>query len=137
VCRSINLVFLGLSDSEEEIWLLLRTIRDPEYPFTLAQLRVVSPGFIRVFDKARIVSILFKPTVPHCSLSTLIGLAIRVRIMNDFLVDPAWKLIVQIVPGSHELRHEINKQLMDKERIAAAAENPHVMKIVNDCLALH
>ena len=36
--------FLGLNDDEEEIWLLVRNIRDPEYPYTLGQLRVVSPN---------------------------------------------------------------------------------------------
>lgn len=76
----------------------------------------------------------FTPTVPHCSLSTIIGLSIRLKVLNDFLVDPRWKLVVRVSPGSHKSEQEINKQLNDKERVAAAIENPNLMKIIKHCI---
>ena len=34
---------LGLSEIEEELWFLIRDIMDPEFPYTLSQLRIISP----------------------------------------------------------------------------------------------
>jgi metal-sulfur cluster biosynthetic enzyme len=124
----------NLSDSEEEIWLLIRTIHDPEYPYTLNQLRVVSPNWIRVFEAQKTIWIQFTPTIAHCALSSLIGLSIRLKILQDFIVDPAWKLHVTLTPGSHNIETEINKQINDKERVSAAMENPNLVAILYHCI---
>lgn len=42
--------------------------------------------------------------------------------------------MVRITPGSHASADAINKQLADKERVAAALENPGLMQAVNQCL---
>ena len=34
----------------------------------------------------------------------------------------------------HESEGDINKQLADKERVAAAMENPNLARVVNQCL---
>ena len=73
----------------------------------------------------------FTPTVSHCSLSTLIGLSILYTIQNEFLVEPGWKVIVAIAPGSHQQENEINRQLNDKERVAAALENPRLINLID------
>jgi hypothetical protein len=56
----------------------LRTIRDPEKPNTLEDLKVVYEDGIFVQkptdSNVIVVRIEFNPTVPHCSLATLIGL---------------------------------------------------------------
>ena len=46
-----------------------------------------------------------------------------------------WKVSVSINPGSHASEVAINKQLADKERVAAALENSHLLEVVNQCLA--
>jgi metal-sulfur cluster biosynthetic enzyme len=53
----------------------LRSITDPEHPLTLEQLAVVSASQIKVSNKqgAERVLIEFTPTIPHCSMATLIG----------------------------------------------------------------
>lgn len=33
------------------------------------------------------------------------------------------------------LFHPVNKQLADKERVAAALENTHLLEVVNQCLS--
>ena len=38
---------------------------------------------------------------------------------------------VRITPGAHNNEKEINKQLNDKERVAAALENDHLLSMVN------
>lgn len=45
------------------------------------------------------------------------------------------KTVVRITPGSHATEEAINRQLADKERVAAAMENPGLMETVNECLA--
>ena len=55
---------------------LIRTIKDPEKPESLEELEVVSEDRIKVqpFDENTcLIKIEFVPTVPHCSLATLIG----------------------------------------------------------------
>lgn len=54
---------------------LLRSITDPEHPLTLEQLAVVSASQIKASNKPghERVLIEFTPTIPHCSMATLIG----------------------------------------------------------------
>jgi hypothetical protein len=46
-----------------------------------------------------------------------------------------FKIDVEIFPGTHASRDAVNKQLADKERVAAALENGHLLDVVNQCLA--
>lgn len=43
-------------------------------------------------------------------------------------------IIVQITEGGHASEDQVNKQLNDKERVAAALENPHLLRMVGQCL---
>ncbi|XP_040082670.1 cytosolic iron-sulfur assembly component 2A isoform X2 [Oryx dammah] len=86
-----------------EVYDLIRTIRDPEKPNTLEELEVVTESCVEVQEIKEddyLVIIRFTPTVPHCSLATLI----------------------------------VNKQINDKERVAAAMENPNLREIVEQCV---
>ncbi len=111
----------------------------------------------------------FTPTVAHCSMATLIGLSIRVKLMRTlparFKVDikvcgsvgaapsrddgtrppllrtvrsrahlSPQRLAKQVTPGSHSSEAAVNKQLADKERVAAALENPNLLDMVNRCV---
>lgn len=40
-----------------------------------------------------------------------------------------------MTPGTHHSEHQVNKQLADKERVAAALENSHLIKVINQCIA--
>jgi hypothetical protein len=62
---------------------LIRGITDPEHPLTLEQLSVVYPEGISVDDAASKAVVEFTPTVPHCSMATLIGLCVRVRLLRS------------------------------------------------------
>uniref|UniRef100_F1LEM3 MIP18 family-like domain-containing protein n=2 Tax=Ascaris TaxID=6251 RepID=F1LEM3_ASCSU len=117
-----------------EIFDLIRDINDPEHPLTLEQLNVVQEELISVGDEEgeKIVDVKFTPTIPHCSMATLIGLAIRIKLMRS--LHPSIRLIVRITPGTHNTEDAINKQLADKERVAAATENEGLMRAINQCL---
>uniref|UniRef100_A0A914R4H6 MIP18 family-like domain-containing protein n=1 Tax=Panagrolaimus davidi TaxID=227884 RepID=A0A914R4H6_9BILA len=101
-----------------EVFDYIRDINDPEHPFYDTE----DPW----------VDVSFTPTIPHCSLATLIGLAIKVKLSRS--LPPNMKTVVHITPGTHNTEAAINKQLADKERVAAAIDNPSVMRTVNQCL---
>ncbi|KIK03815.1 hypothetical protein K443DRAFT_676476 [Laccaria amethystina LaAM-08-1] len=116
---------------QEEIFDLIRAIYDPEHPNTLEELRVVSAPQISVTSNH--VNVEFTPTVPHCGMSTLIGLSIRVRLLRS--LPNRFKVDIYVKPGSHQSEHAVNKQLNDKERVAAALENPVLLDTVEKCLS--
>ncbi|TGZ32450.1 Uncharacterized protein DBV15_04891 [Temnothorax longispinosus] len=115
---------------------LLRTIKDPEKPQTLEQLDVVYEDCIKVCHSTpagvSVIRVEFNPTVPHCSLATLIGLCIRIKLERH--LSALFKLDIYIKKGAHSTEQEINKQINDKERIAAAMENPNLRELVEKCI---
>lgn len=115
-----------------EIFDLLKNLNDPEHPLTLEELNVIQQAHIDVNDAENFVNVYFTPTIPHCSMATLIGLSIRVRLMRA--LPSRFKVQVMIREGTHASEQAINKQLSDKERVTAALENTHLLEVVNQCL---
>lgn len=117
-----------------EIFDLIRDIKDPEHEeLSLEALNVLQLRNVSVDESKKNVHVLFVPTVPHCSASTLIGLSIRVKLMRS--LPPGWKIDVAIFPGAHLQEDQVNKQLADKERVAAALENGNLIDVVHKSLA--
>lgn len=46
-----------------------------------------------------------------------------------------FKVDIMVSPGSHGSEEAVNKQLNDKERVAAALENPNLLSMVDRCLS--
>lgn len=67
-------------------------------------------------------------------MATLIGLSIRVQLLRA--LPKRFKVDVSITPGTHNAENAVNKQLADKERVAAATENNHLIGVINQCIAL-
>lgn len=125
-----------LKDLKESIFDCIKTIKDPEKPASLEDLNVVYEDGVSVewnpTLKNYIVQIEFNPTVPHCSLATLIGLCVKVKLQRNFQEN--FKLNIFLKEGSHDTELEINKQINDKERVAAAMENPSLFDLVEKCI---
>ena len=51
----------------------------------------------------------------------------------DRSIPKRFKVSVNIFPGSHNSEEAVNRQLNDKERVAAALENAHLLDVVNKC----
>ncbi|GAA5859182.1 hypothetical protein JCM5353_006363 [Sporobolomyces roseus] len=119
---------------QDEIFDLIRSISDPEHPLTLEQLAVVSSSQITVQNGERPhVLVEFTPTIPHCSMATLIGLSLRVRLLRS--LPERFKVDIKVKEGTHQSENAVNKQLNDKERVAAALENTHLLSVVQQCLS--
>ena len=82
---------------------LIREINDPEHPLSLEELNVVELTKVEVDDDANKVEIHFTPTIPHCSMATLIGLSIRVKLLRS--LPSRFKVDVRITPGAHASEH--------------------------------
>jgi metal-sulfur cluster biosynthetic enzyme len=124
----------GVRDAVDalEVFELIRHINDPEHPLTLEQLDVAKAEFITVDDARSTLDVRYKPTIPHCSMATLIGLCIRVKLIRS--LPPRFKTTVRIEPGTHMQEESVSKQLNDKERVCAALENANLLEMVNRCL---
>eukprot|EP00126_Sphaerothecum_destruens_P000799 Sdes_comp11053_c0_seq2m2677 len=82
-----------------EIFDLIRSIHDPEHPHTLEELNVARLDQISIDDDKSQVHVEFTPTIPHCSLATLIGLCIQVKLLRS--LPSRFKIDVIVSPGTH------------------------------------
>jgi len=124
----------------QEIYNLISTISDPEHPLSLGSLAVVKIEDIHLTPssidptKRAIARVLVEitPTVEHCSLATIIGLGIRVRLEQS--LPRNIRVDVRVKDGTHASGDQANKQLADKERVAAALENKTLMGVIRKML---
>ncbi|KAL6715970.1 hypothetical protein ACLMJK_006932 [Lecanora helva] len=126
---------------EQEIYDLIAPISDPEHPLTLGSLSVVNLPDIHLAptfpDKGATsplttLTVLITPTITHCSLATVIGLGVRVRL--EQALPPRFRVDVRIKEGTHSTADQVNRQLGDKERVAAAMENSSLMAVLRKML---
>ncbi|KAK2427643.1 protein AE7 [Trifolium repens] len=108
-------------------------LEDPEHPYSLEELKVITEEAVEVNDQNSYVRVTFTPTVEHCSMATIIGLCLRVKLLRS--LPSRYKVDIRVAPGSHATEAAVNKQLNDKERVAAALENPNLVNMVDECLA--
>uniref|UniRef100_A0A672YK67 Cytosolic iron-sulfur assembly component 2A n=1 Tax=Sphaeramia orbicularis TaxID=375764 RepID=A0A672YK67_9TELE len=73
-----------------------RSIRDPEKPNTLEELDLGEDEYL--------IIIKFSPTVPHCSLATLIGLCLQVKLQR--CLPFKHKLEIYISEGTHSTEED-------------------------------
>jgi metal-sulfur cluster biosynthetic enzyme len=129
---------------EQEIYDLISTISDPEHPLSLGQLAVVNlpdihitpsprPGTPASTDGLVHVRVEITPTITHCSLATVIGLGVRVRL--EQALPPNYRIDVRVKENTHSQDDQVNKQLGDKERVAAALENQDLKRMLDSMLA--
>ncbi|KYK57601.1 FAM96B-like protein [Drechmeria coniospora] len=127
---------------EQEIYDLIHSISDPEHPVSLGLLSVINLPDIHITpspalgvpDQSTIVNVLVEltPTVTHCSLATVLGLGVRVRL--EQVLPPNYRVDVRCKENSHSQDDQVNKQLADKERVAAALENDTLRGVIDKML---
>lgn len=101
---------------------MIAPISDPEHPLSLESLGVVklqdvhliSPPDLTDATALSRVLVELTPTVTHCSLATVIGLGVRVRL--EQALPPSYRVEVKIKKDTHSQADEVNKQLADKVR---------------------
>ncbi|KAG5912999.1 hypothetical protein E4U61_007554 [Claviceps capensis] len=127
---------------EQEIYDLVSTISDPEHPVSLGQLSIVNINDIHITpspacgvpDSNTLVQVMVEitPTVTHCSLATVLGLGVRARL--EKCLPPNYRVDVICRENTHSQDDQVNKQLADKERVAAALENDSLKGVLDKML---
>ncbi|KAF4442553.1 FAM96B [Fusarium albosuccineum] len=117
-------------------------IYDPEHPVSLGQLSVINLSDIHITPSPTLgvpdpntivqVAVEITPTITHCSLATVIGLGVRVRL--EQALPPNYRVDVTCKENSHNQDDQVNKQLGDKERVAAALENDTLKGVLDKML---
>ena len=117
----------------------LLTEMTQEHPISLGSLGVIKLEDIEIqpptSPRSRIstLTVLLTPTTTGCSLTTIIGLGVKVRLLHA--LPPRFRIDVRIKEGTSRTADEVNKQLGDKERVAAAMENKSLINVVYNMLA--
>jgi metal-sulfur cluster biosynthetic enzyme len=133
ISEKFNLLLYAAPDVSEfssevqDVWFSVHSIGDPEFPHSLAELGIVRPELI--LYEEHLITVTFKPTVPHCSFSSLIALALFARLTENF----SQKISVRI--AGHAEREALNKQFADKERVLGGLENPEVRRVLDRMLS--
>ncbi|VVA33599.1 PREDICTED: AE7 [Prunus dulcis] len=99
----------------------------------LSELKVITEDAIEVDNGRGYIRVTFTPTVEHCSMATVIGLCLRVKLLRS--LPSRYKVDIRVAPGSHATEAAVNKQLNDKERVAAALENTNLLDMVDECIS--
>ncbi|KAK9042987.1 hypothetical protein V6N11_071340 [Hibiscus sabdariffa] len=58
-------------------------IKDPEHPYSLEELKVITEDAIEVDNERSYVRVTFTPTVEHCSMAIVIGHCLRVKLIRS------------------------------------------------------
>ncbi|ELA42803.1 uncharacterized protein VICG_00118 [Vittaforma corneae ATCC 50505] len=142
--HEIHLVDGKLAEiTQKSIFEILRRIRDPEHPYNLEQLNIISLediGISELQDRTvlcsggqpiKSIEVVFTPTVPHCSMAGIIGLSIIYQLLN---FTQNHHIIVRIKENTHSTYQALNKQLSDKDRVLAAFENEGLVDVIESCI---
>ncbi|KAG7215187.1 hypothetical protein INR49_022721 [Caranx melampygus] len=127
-----------------EVYDVIRSIRDPEKPNTLEELEVVTEKCVEVQELGEdeyLIIIKFSPTVPHCSLATLIGLCLQVKLQR--CLPFKHKLEIYISEGTHsteedsECRSSLSSPRLNKHRHGSVLRHPaSVLFSTADCVCV-
>lgn len=128
--------------NKASIFEIIRDIQDPEHPYTLERLGVVKSAYIDVGKVTpqgpevkykglplKFINVSFRPTIPHCSMAGIIGLAIKYQISKCVCVD--YWVSVFLLEDTHVNWKALNKQLNDKDRVMAAFENEEMVEMLD------
>ena len=108
-----------------EIFDLIRNINDPEHPYNLEELNIISLDDIIVDNDNKIITVYFSPTIENCGFASLIGLSIKKKLLN--FISPKYNIDVLIKEPKSDNDKNLNKQMNDKERLEASNLNKDIV----------
>ena len=80
------------------------------------------------------VRIVWTPTTPSCGFAMNIALSITIKLQREFSQKKWMKVEIKVKEGKHDKGAEIDKQVNDKERVAAAMEKETVMSAIENLI---
>ncbi len=110
-----------------EVFEIIRNIKDPEHPYNLEELNIVSLEEISVDNENRLITVYFTPTIENCTFASFIGLSIKKKLLN--FISPKYNIDVIIKEPKNENDKNLNKQMNDKERLEASNLNKNIVDL--------
>ncbi len=107
-----------------EVFEIIRNITDPEHPYNLEELNIISLDDIIVDNENRVITVYFNPTIENCTFASFIGLSIKKKLLN--FISPKYNIDVLIKEPKNENDKTLNKQMNDKERLEASNLNKNI-----------
>uniref|UniRef100_A0A8C7ZE97 Cytosolic iron-sulfur assembly component 2A n=1 Tax=Oryzias sinensis TaxID=183150 RepID=A0A8C7ZE97_9TELE len=86
----------------------------------------------KIIIKMILSSMSYHPPGLLLNLAMFAGLCLQVKLQR--CLPFKHKLEIYLSEGTHSTEEDINKQINDKERVAAAMENPNLREIVEQCV---
>ena len=108
-----------------EVFEIIRNITDPEHPYNLEELNIISLEDIIVDNENRLIAVYFTPTIDNCGFASLIGLSIKKKLLN--FISPKYNIDVLIKEPKSDNDKNLNKQMNDKERLEASNLNKDIV----------
>ena len=110
-----------------EVFEIIRNITDPEHPYNLEELNIISLEDISVDNDNRLITVYFTPTIANCGFASFIGLSIKKKLLN--FISPKYNIDVLIKEPKNENDKNLNKQMNDKERLEASNLNEKLVDL--------
>ena len=110
-----------------EVFEIIRNITDPEHPYNLEELNIISLEDISVDNDNRLITVYFTPTIANCGFASFIGLSIKKKLLN--FISPKYNIDVLIKEPKNESDKNLNKQMNDKERLEASYLNEKLVDL--------
>ena len=110
-----------------EVFEIIRNITDPEHPYNLEELNIISLEDIYVDNDNRLITVYFTPTIVNCGFASFIGLSIKKKLLN--FISPKYNIDVLIKEPKNENDKNLNKQMNDKERLEASNLNKNLVDL--------
>ena len=110
-----------------EVFEIIRNITDPEHPYNLEELNIISLEDISVDNDNRLITVYFTPTIANCGFASFIGLSIKKKLLN--FISPKYNIDVLIKEPKNESDKNLNKQMNDKERLEASNLNEKLVDL--------
>ena len=110
-----------------EVFEIIRNITDPEHPYNLEELNIVSLEDIIVDNENRLITVYFTPTIENCGFASFIGLSIKKKLLN--FISPKYNIDVLIKEPKNDNDKNLNKQMNDKERLEASNLNTNIVDL--------
>ncbi|CAG9324457.1 unnamed protein product [Blepharisma stoltei] len=110
------------------------SIKDPDHTESLRELGVVSEEEIQVEEISGGYSALirWKPNCYTCPHASNMALCMRYKLQEAFNNNENIKIDILLKDDGHSTKYDIDKQVNDKERVAAALEKKEVVDMIKE-----
>jgi metal-sulfur cluster biosynthetic enzyme len=108
---------------------VLGKVYDPEYPLSVAELKIVEEEDIDISDEG--LTVQFKPTTPYCPMGGIIGILIKYALEKKLGIP----VKVKVKSGSHVQEEIFNEMLNQEDKYREILKKLEDSGILKSCVS--